>query len=260
VRPLVTVLAMSLVLSACGGSSGTAPAGTADPLVQPLAVEPVVTTTPTYGAIGSGPVVVVLALDMYNTLYNSAKTSGFVPELVKERYTVVSLDLPCHGADAEPGQTDPLTCWAQRIAAGDSDIFLRFCSGLSDVLDAMKVQSAAILGISRGGYVAATCAAYEPRFKDLIMEIPLTDLNYLTEFKPYPVEETPFNLQQYIPYLLDRARYLSIDAGDVRVGAQLAESFAEQAGMDLLVTNAPNHVIEPSEVAHATAWLAAHPF
>jgi pimeloyl-ACP methyl ester carboxylesterase len=88
-----------------------------------------------------------------------ADLGNVVPQLESAGYSIVTLDLPCHGADGvdvpavPPGSGESLNllCIAQRIAAGDQDIFLRFCSQLSDALDSLGVSSAAILGVSRGG-------------------------------------------------------------------------------------------------------------
>jgi hypothetical protein len=83
------------LLTACGGGSSTPP-------VRPLAAMPKADKLPAYEVIGSGPIVVVLAMDMQETLYNSATTDTIVPRLLSAGYSVMSLDLPCHGADAEP--------------------------------------------------------------------------------------------------------------------------------------------------------------
>src|SRR6185437_14302358 len=249
----VFALLLAALLSACG-SSGDEAAN--PPLANHLLSEPHV-ATPDYGRIGSGPVIVVLALDEEHTLHDVASTSGIVPDLISAGYTVLSLDLPCEGANADPQETNPLKCWAKRLAAGDRDFFVSFCSGLSDVLDAAGIRKAGILGISRGGYVATVCAAYDTRFTQIVLENPVTDLNYLTEFKRHPVDESLYNLQQYIPYLQDRRKMLSIDKDDVRVGADLAVSFAKQLGADLEKTDAPNHTITPRVASAAAQWFVA---
>ena len=115
------------LLAACGG-------GALDLSAAARGALPKVDKLPAYKVIGSGPLVVVLAMDMQETLYESATTDTIVPRLLSAGYSVMSLDLPCHGADAEPGM-QPLVCWAQRIAAGDRDIFLNFCAGLIGVLN-----------------------------------------------------------------------------------------------------------------------------
>ncbi len=235
------------LLTACGST----------PFVQPLAALPKVDKLPAYEVIGGGPIVVVLAMDMQETLYDSATTDTIVPRLLNAGYAVMSLDLPCHGADADPG-VQPLDCWAQRIAAGDKDIFLSFCAGLFGVLDKMGVSEVGIVGVSRGAYVAITCAAYNERFRDLALEIPVTDLNYLTEFKSLPVDETFFGTDQYVPYIRDRASLVRIGKDDTRVGTVLAVEFAQKVGATLELTDAVGHVI--AEDGSTITWLRAHPF
>jgi len=237
------------LLTACGGGGSTIP-------VKPLAALPKAGKLPAYEVIGSGPLVVVLAVDMQETLHDSATTDTIVPRLLSAGYSAMSLDLPCHGADAEPG-VQPLDCWAQRIAAGDKDIFLNFCVGLFGVLDQLGAPEVGIVGISRGAYVAITCAAYDGRFRDLALEIPVTDLNYLTEFKSMPVDEALFGSGQYVPYISDRAGLVRIGKDDTRVGTALAVAFAQKVGATLELTDAVGHEI--AEDGSTIIWLQAHP-
>ena len=238
------------LLASCGGAGSTIP-------VQPLAAMPKAGKLPAYEVIGSGPIVVVLAVDMQETLYDSATTGTIVPRLLNAGYSVMSLDLPCHGADAEPG-VQPLDCWAQRIAAGDKDIFLNFCAGLFGVLDGLGAPQVGIVGISRGAYVAITCGAYNERFRDIAFEIPVTDLNYLTEFKSMPVDETLFGTDQYAPYISNRVSLVRIGKDDTRVGTALAVVFAQKVGATLELTDAVGHEI--AEDGSTITWLQAHPF
>jgi len=238
-----------VLVTACGGGSTIA--------LHPLAPIPKLDKLPAYEIIGSGPLVVVLAADMQDTLYDSATTDTLVPRLLSASYSVMSLDLPCHGADAEPG-VQPLDCWAQRIAAGDKDIFLTFCAGLFGVLNRLGVSQVGILGISRGAYVAITCAAYNERFRDLALEIPVIDLNYLTEFKSLPVDEALFGTEQYAPYVRDRAILVRIGRNDTRVGTALAVEFAEEVGATLELTDAVGHQV--AEDGSTITWLQEHPF
>ena len=244
---LLTVLA----LAGCGGSGDSVSPS------QPLAPLPLIEKLPPYEVIGSGPLVTVLATDMHDTLYDPTTTDTIVSRLLSAGYSVMSLDLPCHGADAEPG-VQPLVCWAQRIAAGDKDIFLNFCAGLLGVLDKLGASKLAIVGISRGAYVAITCAAYDQRFRDIALEIPVTDLNYLTEFKSLPVDETLFGTNQYVPYISNRAILVRIGKDDTRVGTALAVAFALKVGATLELTDAVGHAV--AEDGSTIIWLRAHPF
>jgi len=238
------------LLTACG-SGGSMPS------LQPLAPLPKVDKLPAYQVIGSGPLVVVLAMDMQQTLYESGTTYTIVPRLLSAGYSVMSLDLPCHGADAEPG-VQPLVCWAQRIAAGDKDLFLSFCAGLLGVLNELGSPQIGIVGISRGAYVAITCAAYDENFRDLALEIPVTDLNYLTEFKWLPVDETLFGTDQYAPYIRNRFILVRIGKDDTRVGTALAVAFAHKVGATLQLTDAVGHDV--AEDGSTITWLQAHPY
>ena len=237
------------LLAACGGGASTS--------LRPLAALPKVDKLPAYKVIGSGPLVVVLAMDMQETLYESTTTDTIVPRLLSAGYSVMSLDLPCHGADAEPG-VQPLVCWAQRIAAGDRDIFLNFCAGLIGVLNELGSPQTAIVGISRGAYVAITCAAYDENFRDLALEIPVTDLNYLTEFKSLPVDETLFGTDQYVPYIKNRFILVRIGKDDTRVGTSLAVAFAHTVDATLQLTDAVGHDV--AEDGSTITWLQAHPY
>src|SRR5580692_10689054 len=64
-----------VLLTACVGSSSP-------PLVQRLPALPPIDKLPVYKVIGSGPIVVVLAMDMQRTLYDSATTETIVPKLL----------------------------------------------------------------------------------------------------------------------------------------------------------------------------------
>lgn len=146
-----------------------------------------------------------------------------------------------------------LCCSALRIAGGDSTIFVRFCAQLSAILDARDVTEAAIAGTSRGGYIAITCAAYEPRFSVIALNAPVTDLNYLTEFKDHPVDEALFNIEQYEPYIRGRWNFIRGDTDDTRVGSAGFEALA--AALEAHTEFLPGSVHAPPEDGSTIAWL-----
>jgi hypothetical protein len=91
-------VAVSCWLAGGAATSRASDARQSDAQMIRLAEKP-----PAYKVIGSGPIVVGLTLDMQETLYDSGTTDTIVPRLLSAGYAVMSLDLPCHGVDAEPG-------------------------------------------------------------------------------------------------------------------------------------------------------------
>jgi pimeloyl-ACP methyl ester carboxylesterase len=194
---------------------------------------------------GNGPTVVVLATDMQDTLHGQA-ADGVVGRLVTAGYQVLTLDLPCN--DGEPTTptvenlaNDPLYCWSVWIHDGDTAIFTQFCAELSNVLSALQLDEVGIVGVSRGGYVATTCAAYEPRITSVVLIKPVTDLNYLSEFKQYPAPEALFSIWQYVPAMSHLPVLVRIGKSDHRVGTDLAVAFAREIHADLQLLDTVGH-------------------
>lgn len=201
------------------------------------------------GSLSTQPVIVVLGLSAEQSLTDQTAMGPLVPELQAAGYAILSLDLPCHGADATnlpvappgSGESANLLCWADRIHAGDDGIFLNFCAQLSQAMDELGITRAGLVGVSRGGYVAITCAAFDARFVAIALEAPVTDLNYLAEFKQYPVNEQLFTTAQYVPYLDWRPVLVRIGAHDGRVGTWEAEDFAKAVEAQVEVLDCLGH-------------------
>lgn len=189
-----------------------------------------------------GPLVVLLAMSAHSTLHGSMVR---VPDdLSAAGFSLMSLDLPCHGAD-DTG-LPPLQCWRQRIERGDMDIFGRFCRQLSAAITAVGSKNVAVVGQSRGAYVAVTCAAMDSRITRLALLIPVTDLRRLEEFKGYngPVPELP---PIKVPV------YVRIGAHDERVGTDSAIAYAHRIGAHIDVLDTSGH--DPHEDGSTTRWL-----
>lgn len=249
-KGVIILIALS-VLCGCGSeiSDPRVPQNEAPPVLPPLpAVE-----LPAYEFISNhGPLVVLMAMDMHTTLYTNSM-GGVASDLLSAGFSLLALDLPCHGADATEPAKFELVCWRKRIEAGDTEMFRRFCSGLSLVLDQIGATEAAVVGQSRGGYVGVTCAAYDERIRNIALLSPVTDLQRLTEFDGYAVDQQILGLAQFAPYLGDRHIMIRIAADDSRVGTDAAVTFGQLVNADIRLVDFVGHV--PPEDGSTTAWL-----
>lgn len=207
---------------------------------------------PSYELIaGSGPTVVLMGTSLFDTLHGAVM--GPIPaELIGAGFSVLSLDLPCHGADADPTLL-PLGCWRKRVESGDHEIFSGYCRDLSVVLDKIGARNVSVVGLSRGGYVAAVCAASDTRIVNLALLLPLTDLQSLTEFSGYVVDESEYGLN--IPALRDRRILVRIGPADDRVNTAAVLSFASAVNAEVQMLDAVGHVFQ--EDGSTVQWLNA---
>ena len=228
-----------LVLAACGGTGA---------LVTPAASAPL----PAYSLTGSGPILIVLEGDIKDTLTPGGQ-QDYVQRVPAAGYSMLTLNLPC----SDDFDTQ-LSCWATTIKDGDTTLFQRFCAGLSDVLDTLNKPVAGLIGVSRGAYVGLTCAANDSRIKNIAAIIPVTDLNYLTEFAgPLQVNESEFGLEQYYPELREKRILVRIGKDDTRVGTDNAVNFANDVGATLQLLDTVGH--SAPEDGSTFIWLAAQP-
>jgi pimeloyl-ACP methyl ester carboxylesterase len=188
-------------------------------------------------------------------------------------WNVVSLDLPCHGADCRPEEPKEIVGWAHRTATGE-DFVAPFQAQVADVLAHLLAtgradpERIAAAGTSRGGYLAAQAAASCPQIRAVAGFGPVTDLRALTEFQGQ--DENPLlhrlALAQQVEALADRALWLIIGNHDTRVGTEQAIAFARgvtQAAVQrdlaplvtLHVLATPGHASFPAWHAEAAAWL-----
>lgn len=181
------------------------------------------------------PTLVMFAADMNGTLTNIDNNT--IAILLKEKgFVVVALDVPCHGRDAQSGESSgDLGAWRTRIEKGQP-LMQETSHKTSRVLNHLIAEGYSdplrlvVSGTSRGGFTAFHVAAAEPRFKYVIGFAPVTHLPTLAEFSgtssnPAVLEYSAIHLA---PKLADRSVWIAIGNNDVRVGTDDCLDFVRE--------------------------------
>lgn len=188
-------------------------------------------------------------------------------------WNVVSLDLPCHGAQLRKGEPPELAGWAARTARGE-DIAAELCARVDKVLDHLVKSRVAdpdriaAAGTSRGGFMAFQAAAANPRIRAVVGFAPVTDLLASTEFAELKSNALARQLAlvNVAEKLADRAAWITIGNQDGRVGTDRATAFAKaltraakkrklRARVKLQVLPVSGHTSLPEWYDQAAAWL-----
>jgi dienelactone hydrolase len=221
---------------------------------------------------GPAPTLLLLALSGEETLtLDGHRNTGLL--LRWQGWNVVSLDLPCHGADSRAGEAFGLDGWAERLAAGE-EIVAPFRARVNDVLAHLVAEGLAdperlaAAGISRGGFMAFQAAAGNPLLRAVAGFAPVTDLRALGEFAVLQDNELVCRqgLINEVEALADRAAWVTIGNADGRVGTDCALAFTRaltRAAVErdlpprvtLHVLPTPGHHSFPSWHVDAAAWL-----
>jgi dienelactone hydrolase len=198
--------------------------------------------------------------------------------LTREGYICVTLDPPCHGADARPGEPAGLQGWAARLEKGEDPI-ASFNARARAVLDHLVKTGVtdpahvAACGTSRGGFLAYHFAAVEPRVRAVAGFSPVTNLLALAEFANLKQHEPTkqLGLVHHATKLADRAIWLSIGNNDARVDTDDAITFARKtsaaaiaaanprgsaAPIELLVGSSVGHTIIADAHRLAAEWIS----
>ncbi|MHB9130239.1 MAG: alpha/beta hydrolase family protein [Armatimonadota bacterium] len=221
---------------------------------------------------GPAPTLLLLALAGADTL--TTEPYCLVGRLLyAQGWNVVSLDLPCHGADERIGEPAGLEGWAARTAHGE-DIVASFQQHVNDVVKHLVAAGAAdptrlaAAGTSRGGFLAFHSAAGNPLIRAVAAFAPVTDLLALREFAGQ--EDNPLvrrlALANTAETLADRAAWITIGNADERVDTDRAVGFAraltlasQQRGsackVTLRVLPTPGHHSSPPWHQEAADWL-----
>lgn len=193
--------------------------------------------------------------------------------LLERNYLCVLLDLPGHGANRKPGETEGLVAWRNRVEAKE-DFITQFNQKISEVLDYLIAQGytdpsrVAVVGVSRGAFVGYHYAASDPRVKCVAGLAPVTELTVLQEFAG--MDNDP--MTQSLAVINQAKRFegqnvlVIIGDQDERVGTHQAIAFARQvskvakkANVDLHVLHGPLGHTEPKGTWELTdAWVTKH--
>jgi dienelactone hydrolase len=150
-------------------------------------------------------------------------------------FFIVAVDAPCHGDQIEPGDTgaNALESWALRFGRGNN-FMPGYAARVSKAIDYLIEQGwsdprrIAVLGESRGGFIAMHVAAADPRVACAVAASPVTDPRALAELKGLEknaVAEAA-SLVNLADRLATRPLFLIIGPQDTRVDTSSAVTFA----------------------------------
>lgn len=220
------------------------------------------------------PTLFVFAGGAADTLADQAYYNKVGRDLAKDGVISVSLDIPCHGDDVQPGESkSSLGSWRTRIEKGEK-LISAFTDKVKAVVDYLVKEGytdpkrVAAAGTSRGGFIAAHVAAADPRVRAVVMFAPVTELMALREFNGTTKADAvrALDLSTQLDRLAGRSLWLCIGDKDDRVDTKAAVNFTrklEEASkarklpvdVELVVREVPGHTIHKTALAEATAWL-----
>ena len=193
--------------------------------------------------------------------------------LYAQGWNVVSLDLPCHGADRREGEPEELAGWATRIRQGEDivDVFQhRVNAVVKHLVDTGTADPSrlAVAGTSRGGFLAFHAAIANPTFCAVVAFSPVTDLIALSEFAGQAANPLVQRLALIngVGPLADRAIWIMIGHADERVDTRKAVAFAVAltatrqklnpgCEITLRLMTTPGHQSLPEWHDEAAAWV-----
>lgn len=209
--------------------------------------------TPTgveFGLLGEKPAAPVPTVFFFGGPISLQRVE-ILPFLLEHGYLCASLDAPSHGADLEPGEPrDGLDGWRYRIE-NKRNFVRKFNDKVSKVLDYLIAEGytdperVAVVGGSRGAFLAFHYAASDPRVKSVAGQIPVTELRALSEFKG--MENDPLTKSLSVINLAEKFAgcnvLVIIGDNDGRVGTDHAIAFARRVSRVAKDANVELHVV-----------------
>ena len=178
------------------------------------------------------PLVFILGGDRKSEL--EGEGSNLVGWLLAEHgFVQASLDIPCYGDDARPGEPGGMRGWRARLEKGEP-LFENLQKQAASVVNYLARQGTVdpervgVCGVSRGGFVALHLGAAEPGMRFVVGFAPVTDLLALKEFSGIadPAPARALDVMTLADKLLDRPLWISIGDNDERVDSRHAIDFA----------------------------------
>lgn len=228
-------------------------------------------------ATGRGPALVILANSIEGTLgdpyFRQAGRSLGDPQAA-DPFLCVSIDLPCHGRERIAGEPAELEGWRHRLEQGGDPVAdtVRRISVVIDHLVATgrtDPKRIAVIGTSRGGFMALHVAAADPRIACTVAYSPVTDLAALREFtaaQSLPATRAAA-IRERAAQLAGRPVWIAIGANDERVGTDKMLEFgaavhAAAVGRKVpdrctlhIDAETPGHEVPKAAAEQSAAWI-----
>ncbi|MES2694691.1 MAG: alpha/beta fold hydrolase [Verrucomicrobiota bacterium] len=243
---------------------------------DPVTVTDVVLKDVTFAHLGQkpaapAPTVLVFAMDRKTSLQNPSFARGSWM-LRSAGFFCVSLDMPAHGDDARKGE-EGLKGWSVRLERGENFV-APFTQRVTSILDYLiregysQPQKIAVIGISRGGFIALHTMAADPRVTVVAALAPVTELNAVREFTSPSLRKITESLSvgHLIPRLAGRPLWVLIGNRDERVGTAPCVDFmkalwaatpaeSKTAPAELHIVPGEDHRQPPLSQEKLVAWI-----
>ena len=205
---------------------------------------------------GPLPAVIYFALSAKESLTTHPYNKPIAP-LLKAPARVFSVDLPFHGENLPA--VDAMHKWAKAIENGE-DLIGNFLTDLKETLSVLFsleiTPKVAVLGLSRGGFIASHMAAAFSQIETLVTFAPLTKLDNIKEFTS--IAQSPFIKKTNLDTLTEALSIKNVKAyiggHDTRVGTDLCYKWIQsliQSAYKKNIRSAPIELSIKPSIGHA---------